>query len=109
MRFTPLLVGAAVALAITVLGAAFVFYTHSSLTKQLRAEVKQMAAEGKLPPELQGVNPEEITLDGFGIELSSGEMMRVSIADALSHFWYICIPLVFGLCIGGACGVSRIL
>lgn len=100
MRSTPLIVAAAVALAITLLGVAFVAWTHSSLTKQVRADVKKMAAEGTLPAELKGVDLDEITLDGFGVELSSGDLLRLSIADTLSSFWFICIPLVFGLCVG---------
>jgi hypothetical protein len=88
-----------VAVAIIALGTLFVRQTLVAFEQQVR---ERAAASGHPLPEGPGPNQQD-----FGIELSSSEIARVSIADLLAHFWYVFVLLVIVTCFGVAAFADR--
>ena len=80
---------------------------HRSLVEQFRQSLREDAAAGRLPKELDGVDLDTVTPEGFEIKVTADEMNRIMIADLLSNLWFIWIPAVFAGCLGIAYLLGR--
>jgi hypothetical protein len=62
--------------------------------------LKAKRAAGELPPELQGVDLDNLQLSQLGIRLTPSEMTSVEVADFLVVYCYLLIALVLAACWG---------
>jgi hypothetical protein len=104
--------GLALLVAALVVGAGFVFVrqTHNELQErftQVKQQLKTQQAEGKLPPDLQGVDIDTLEPTQFGVRLPADFFKRLMLADLLAAYRLILIPLVFALCLGLALLVDK--
>jgi hypothetical protein len=98
----PYLIAVGIASLLIGLGALFIIHTKQQLNQHLTEQktlLKQQAAEGKLPPEWQGVNIDAIELSQLQMQLPPDLHARLDIADALSDWWFVLIPIVVGVCL----------
>lgn len=91
-------------LAVLLVAAGFVFVSQTR--RATVARIAQARAEAGLTDqnpggEISGESNAAILSD-FGMEISRGEMYRIQIADLLSRFAMILVPLVFVVCLGVA-------
>lgn len=83
-------------------GAGWCRHTRQSLEDALRASFEQAKAAGDLPPEMQDLDFESVSKEGFGTELPGSMVMKLSIADLFRIYWYVFVILVCGVSIGVA-------
>lgn len=91
-----------VAAGIILLGALFAVQTKRSILADFRQQLRKEKAAGTLPPEMQHLDPDTATMEGFGFELSEGTVARITIADIIQGLWFALIPLVVFGCVGVA-------
>jgi hypothetical protein len=91
------------ALLIVIAGFAFVAQTRR-VTMQKVAEAKAGAGADIVEQngEVMSGQSNSAVLSDFGTELTPGELRRMQIADLLTAFGWILVPLVFVVCFGGA-------
>lgn len=70
-------------------------YMKRALIEDLRGSLRTAKAEGTLPKELEGVDIDNFTLEGWEIRLSQKAMRQIWISDWLLYGWHIWIPIVF--------------
>jgi hypothetical protein len=70
-------------------------------------EWKRKFEEGELPEDMQGLDPDSIT-GGFDMEVESAVLYRIKMADLMSNYWFVLIPLLVGGCLGCAWLVGRL-
>jgi hypothetical protein len=94
----------AAAIACLIISAGFTvsWHIHRSFLDRFRQQLRADAAAGKLPRELEGVDLDSVTPEGFDVRVSDAEMTRMQIADLLSHLWFVWAPLVVVVCLGMA-------
>ncbi|TXT36166.1 MAG: hypothetical protein FD138_1074 [Planctomycetota bacterium] len=68
----------------------------------MRADFERAKAAGDLPPEMQGLEFDEVRQQGFGTELPGSMMLKLSIADLFQTFWFVFVLLVCGVSFGVA-------
>ena len=80
----------------------YVLQTKAALQSQVRADLRQMKADGTLPPELENLDIDTADFEGWDVEVSEGMMLRAEIANALAGLWFVWIPLVVSVCLAVA-------
>ena len=100
MRFVAALLVACVLIG---LGALFTWHTQS----YLRQWTQKALEEAKQRGELADTDISSAKRGDFGLELSKSELRRVQIADFLVSFWFVLVPLIFGVCLTVAAVVKR--
>jgi hypothetical protein len=88
-----------VAIGIIGFGVHFVRHTHEGVERMVR---EAAAKSGRPVPDPQTSNTAEI-----GLEVSGARMVRITLADLLSDFWYLSVMLVLLACFGTAALVGR--
>ncbi|MCH7989442.1 MAG: hypothetical protein IID46_09900 [Planctomycetes bacterium] len=81
-------------------GVAFCASVRQSFIEDFREDLRKEKAAGTLPPELEDVDIETITPDGFDLEVSEGQIFKLSLADFITEFWFIWVFVIFGACFG---------
>lgn len=83
-------------------GLGFSWYLHKSVTDKIRQGLREAAANGTLPEELKDFDIENPSLEGLEVRVTSGDMTRIQIANALSSLWFVWIPAIFAVAFLGA-------
>jgi hypothetical protein len=78
----------------------FVRHTRTAVEHTVR---ESAAASGRPMPDLSSSKKADV-----GIEMSSGRILQVSLADFLFEFWYVFVILVLFVCFGSAALVGRL-
>ncbi len=92
-------------------GTLFVWQTRSRLQgrfEEFKNDLKAKKEAGQLPPEWQGVDLDQLELSQVGITLPHSEQTRLGIANLLSTFWYLLVPLAFIVCLGVAALLGKL-
>lgn len=84
-----------VACIITAGGFGLAQHLRSSFIAELRQHLRTMKAEGKLPQELESVDIDNFTPEGWEVRLTEGQERRLKTADWLRYGWHIWVPVVF--------------
>ncbi len=81
---------------------AFAYATHARTTflAEFRKSLKEAKETGELPPELEDVDLNTVTPEGFDIEVTQSQMAKLSIADVIQVWWFIWAPLIVAICFG---------
>jgi hypothetical protein len=82
-------------------------YLQRSFVDEFRQSLRETAAAGKLPKELDGVDLDTVTPSGFDVRVTASQMNRKLVGDLLSNLWFIWIPAVFAACFGTAYMMRR--
>lgn len=94
-----------VAALVVLLGGLFPVQTKRSILADFRRQIREEKAAGTLPPEMQHLDPETATMEGFAFELPAQVVARITIADIIQGYWFVLVPfVVFGCC--GAAALS---
>jgi hypothetical protein len=96
----PYVVAALAAAAIIAAAFAYASHTRSAFVESLRQDLRDAKAAGTLPAEMQDVDIEKLDLADMGIEVTPGQMRRLSIADFIDEIWYLWAPMVLLVCFG---------
>jgi hypothetical protein len=81
-------------------GFAFSWLTVRAFHAQVRQTLREQKAAGKLPAELQDIDPEtwDSSKIDFQMKLPRGMETRLQIVFWLTDLWFVWVPLVFILC-----------
>lgn len=91
-----------IAVLIIAAGAVYCRLTYRALEEQARQSLRDAKAAGNLPREYQGQSIETADVEDFGMQISEGMMIRLSVADLLSQFAAILVPVVIVVCAASA-------
>jgi hypothetical protein len=95
-----------IALAVAVLligaGALYVRQVTRSVEHKVRQALREAKAAGQLPPE---IDPEQVPLVDFGVDLPASEILRVKLAHLLVIWRFVLVPMV----LLGSLGIARML
>lgn len=106
----PYLIAGTVACVIVAGGIVFVRHSRGLLQARLEAARRQLGVEeeqGRLPPEWQGGDLENLHSGDVGLKVPDGDMTRIAVAELLATFWYVFVPMVLATCLGTAALCSR--
>ncbi len=83
---------------------AFAYASHARTTflAEFRQSLREAKETGELPPELENVDLETVTPEGFDIEVTQSQMTRLLVGDVITGFWFIWVPLIIAICFGTA-------
>jgi hypothetical protein len=100
------------ALAIAIIGAGILVTRRSEREvadrfQQLKTEMKANKAAGILSPDMSDAEIDNLELRDVGMPMPSGLHTRVDLTRWMTSFWYVLIPLVLVMCLGGAFIVNR--
>jgi hypothetical protein len=84
---------------VTAAGLGISRYLHRSVMERVRAGIRTAAADGTLPKELEGMDPDTMMLEGVDVKLPEKEARKLLIADILVKLWFVWIPATFGVSI----------
>lgn len=96
-----------VAAGILLAGALFARQTKHTVLAEFRKSLREAKAAGTLPPELQHLDPETATMEGFGFEIPAALEARIWAADIIYAFWFVLGPLVIVSCLSLAALSNR--
>jgi hypothetical protein len=91
-------------------GVAFVWLTQNTVKRHFDQEKQKLIASqaaGQLSAEWKGVDIEKLELSQLSMKVPSDLSLRLDIADFLSAFWYVLVPLTLVVCFGIAFLMSR--
>ena len=77
-------------------------HLRDSFAEELRQSLREAAAAGKLPKELEGVDLDTWTPAGVDIKVTASQENRLMVASLLSNLWFVWIPVVCAICFGTA-------
>ena len=83
--------GVIVALILIGAGIHYVRHVEESMQRRARLAIPDAQAEGRIPPDMDA---EQVPLRDFGLEVSSSDMHRIRLAQFLSTWRFVLIPLV---------------
>ena len=66
----------------------------------LRADFERAKAAGELPPEVQELDFETVSKQGFGTELPGSMVMKLSFTNLFEIYWFVFVILVCGVSFG---------
>lgn len=101
-------VAMAVAALLILGGCVFVGSTNRALADYLRQQFLALERAGKLPAELQGLDPDKLRPDDLEVALPPGLFSRLEVAALLSGAWHFLIPALLVLALGAAFAYGRI-
>ena len=85
---------------VTAIGLGISRYLHSSVMERVRDGIRTAAADGTLPKELEGKDPDTMMMDGVDVKLPEGDSRKLLIADLVVKLWFVWIPATFVAAIG---------
>jgi hypothetical protein len=88
-----------------IFGVAFAFVRRTrnmmqARLKRMKDDLKAKRVAGRLPPEWQGVDLDNLQLSQLSVLLTRREMRRVQIADFFAEYSYLLMALVLAACWG---------
>jgi hypothetical protein len=98
----PYILASGVACLIIAGGVVFCIRARRSVVAAFRRRLRDIEAAGELPPELEGVDLDTVTPDGFGVEVSARQVFALTLAAFLAKFWFAWPAVVIVLCLGVA-------
>ena len=84
----------------------YVRHVEESMQRRVRLAIPVAQAEGRIPPD---IDAEQVPLRDFGLEVSASDMQRIRLAQFLSTWRYVLIPLVLLSSLGLASLLGRLL
>ncbi len=93
-------IAAVVSILILASGAGWYRQLRESIKDDFRADFQRAKEAGDLPPEMQNLDFETVWQGGFGSEVSSETMRKITTTQALRGLWYVWVILVCGIAFG---------
>ncbi len=81
-------------------GVGWYLYLQESIKADFRADFQRAKDAGDLPPEMQTLDFETVWQQGFGGEVSSDTMRKITTTRALRGLWYVWVTFVCGIAFG---------
>lgn len=78
---------------------------RQSFLTEFRESLREAKENGDLPEELQDIEIETATPEGFDTELSASAIRNYDTAEIIERFWYVWLVLLILMC----CGVASLL
>jgi hypothetical protein len=82
-------------------------YLRRSFVEEFRQNLREAAATGRLPKELDRVDLDTVTPEGFTMRVTAAQETRLMIASLLSNLWFVWVPMVCAGCFGTAYLLGR--
>jgi hypothetical protein len=89
------ILAAIVASLVTGAGFGFGRYLKKSFIDEFRQELRTAKAEGRLPKELEGIDLDNFSLEGWEVRLPKKAERQLSLADWLLYGWHSWVPATF--------------
>ena len=93
-------VAAVVSIVILASGAGWYRQLSESIKDDFRADFQRAKDAGDLPPEMQNLDFETVWKGGFGGEVSSDTMRKITTTQALRGLWFVWVILVCVIAFG---------
>lgn len=74
-------------------GAGWCRQTRQNFEDMMRAEFECAKAAGDLPPEIQGLDYDLASKQGFGTELPDTVVMKLTLANLFQIYWFVFVVL----------------